>query len=119
MERQMNFKNPVTGEQFALPEREAAFLEGAMARFSGNTPWGSFENFAFGPASPIYARRRSFRRLVRDPLYRALQDMWLQLGVNQGEVKDDRAAGVKGFCQEEEKDEARAGQGRPRHTAFR
>ena len=115
----MNFKNPVTSEQFELPEREAAFFRGALARFSSNTHWISFESFAFGPASPIYARKRSYGRLVKDPLYRALQDMWLQLGVNQGEVKDDRAPGVKEFWHEEAKDAVQAGQRRQRHTAVR
>ena len=114
----MNFENPVTGEEFELSQSEARFFEAALARFSRNTYWGSFENFAFGPRSPIYARKISFGRLVRDPLYRALQDMWVQLGVNQGEVKDDRAPGEKGW-HEEAKDEAQAGQGRPRPTAVR
>ncbi|MEK7560211.1 MAG: hypothetical protein AAB522_02840 [Patescibacteria group bacterium] len=88
----MQYKNERTSlviELDGLSEEEKAFLNGALARFQKNVHWGAFENFAFGPQSPIYARRRTFGQLTKDPLYLALQDMWLELGIKQGEVTND------------------------------
>jgi hypothetical protein len=57
--------------------------------------------------------------LVLDPLYRALQDMWLQLGVNQAEIQDDRPAGEKSFCHAVDQEREPAGRGRAIRTALR
>ena len=116
----MVFQNPVTKENFELEGADADFFRRALDKFSSNANWwSSFENFAFGPNSPIYARHKSYGRLVKDPLYRALQDMWLQLGVNQGEVQDDRPEGEKAFCLEADKGRERAGRERAVRTALR
>jgi|SRR3954469_12462382 hypothetical protein len=105
----MIFQNPITNDSFELDGMDAGFFQRALEKFHGNARWSAFENFAFSPRSPIYARRKSYGQLVRDPLYRALQDMWLQLGVNQGEVQDDRPEGEKAFCHEVGKEQGRAG----------
>jgi hypothetical protein len=115
----MVFQNPVTKDNLELDGAEAVFFRRALVKFHSNVPWSSFENFAFNPDSPIYARRKSYGRLVKDPLYRALQDMWLQLGVNQGEVQDDRAEGEEAFCREGDEGRVPAGRGRAEHTAPR
>jgi hypothetical protein len=98
----MIVKNPVTNNRFELTAAEASFFRQALEKFHANVRWSAFENFAFNPRSPIYARRKSYGKLTKDPLYRALQDMWLQLGVNQGEIQDDRPKGGKTFCREED-----------------
>lgn len=115
----MTVQNPVTGETFELSLTESEFFGRALAKFSSNVSWGEFENFGFGPRSPIYTRRKSYGRLVLDPLCRALQDMWLQLGVNQAEVQDDRPEGEKSFCRAVDPERELAGQGPARRTALR
>lgn len=115
----MVFQNPVTKDNLELDGADADFFRRALDKFHSNANWSSFENFAFGPSSPIYARRKSYGRLVKDPLYRALQDMWLQLGVNQGEVQDDRGEGEKAFCRKVDEGRERVGRGRAEHTALR
>jgi hypothetical protein len=115
----MVFKNPITNQSFELDGVAADFFGRALEKFHNNTRWSAFESFAFSPTSPIYARRKSYGRLVRDPLYRALQDMWLQLGVNQGEVQDDRPNGEKAFCHEAGKEPERAGRAPAARTVLR
>ena len=114
----MVVQNPVTEDRFELSAAEAAFFNHALTRFHANADWAAFENFAFNPTSPIYARRKSYGRLVLDPLYRALQDMWLQLGVNQGEVQDDRPQGEKSFCHAADQGREQDGRGRATRTAL-
>ncbi len=45
--------------------------------------------------------------------------MWLQLGVNQGEVQDDRGEGEKAFCRKVDEGRERVGRGRAEPTALR
>ena len=97
----MKVKNPITKEKFELSDVEAKFFDRALQKFNQNCQWPPFENFAFGTNSPIYSRHKSFGKLKKDPLFRALQDMCLQLAVNQGELADDRKPGEKSFCSPE------------------
>ena len=97
----MEVENPITNKKFELSDVEAKFFNQALQKFKQNCEWTSFENFAVGPNSPIYFRRKSFGKLKKDPLFRALQDMCLQLAVNQGELADDRKPGEKSFCSPE------------------
>ena len=115
----MILENPITKDKLELSESEGDFFGRAVKKFHDNASWSAFEGFAFGPTSPIYARRKSYGRLVMDPLYRALQDMWLQLGVNQGEVQDDRSQGEKSFCHAADRGRERAGRARAVRTALR
>ena len=115
----MTFQNPITKNTFELIGAEAEFFRRALEKFRTNVRWSAFENFAFSPRSPIYARRKSYGRLTKDPLYRALQDMWLQLGVNQGEIQDDRPKKGKTFCREEDAGQEQAGQAPAVRTALR
>jgi len=115
----MRVENPVTRDKFELDQAESEFFSRALSKFHRNADWADFESFAFNPSSPIYARRKSYGRLVLDPLYRALQDMWLQLGVSQGEVQDDRPKGEKSFCHAADQEREPAGRGRATRTALR
>jgi hypothetical protein len=69
-----------------LTPEERAFLHRARARFLENTDWLEFEDFAFGGRSPLYSRSRSHQDVLSHPLYLALKDMWLDLGVRQGRI---------------------------------
>ncbi len=115
----MMVENPVTKDRFELTQAEAEFFARALSKFRENVDWSAFESFAFNPGSPIYARRKSYGRLVMDPLYRALQDMWLQLGVNQGEVQDDRTQGEKSFCHAADQGREQAGRRPATRTVLR
>lgn len=76
----------------SLTAEEQAFLARARSKFNENTDWFQFEDFAFGMRSPLFSKTRSHRNLRENPLYIALRDMWLQLGVQQGRI----AAPAKG-----------------------
>ena len=85
MANEATLDEPVTG----LNETERAFLGRARKLFAQNTDWFEFEGFAFGMRSPVFAKTRSHKKVVESPLYIALRDMWLELGVRQGKVRDD------------------------------
>ncbi len=76
----------------ALTLQERAFLNRARAKYHENADWLEFEEFAFGSRSPLYSRNRSHREVLQDPLFLALNEMWLDLGVRQGRI----AAPTKG-----------------------
>ena len=69
-----------------LTAAEQAFLSRARAKFRDDADWFEFEEFAFGSRSPLYLRTRSHHDVLNHPLYLALKDMWLELGVRQGRV---------------------------------
>lgn len=93
----MKYVNQVTGfeiELVGLTEKKEKFYQQAVGKFRKNTDWFAFEEFGFGLMSPLYVGRKSHLEVMGDPLYLALEDMWLQLGVQQGMVKTE--AGQKG-----------------------
>ena len=100
----MKYVNSDTGveiELAGLTERKTKFYRQALERFRKNVDWLVFEEFVFGPLSPLYSERKSRQEVIEDPLYLALEDMWLQLGVQQGKVKaettqEDHAIGERG-----------------------
>lgn len=67
-----------------LNREEAQFYREALSRFRKNVSWLEFEEFAFGKDSAIYRDRQSHVELRSDALFRALRDMWSELGVRQG-----------------------------------
>ena len=86
----MKYVNPETGveiELSGLTNKQRSFYQQALKKFRENTSWLAFDEFAFGMMSPIYSGRDSHLKVLGDPLYRALKDMWLQLGVQQGMVR--------------------------------
>jgi hypothetical protein len=71
-----------------LTHEEDAFLRRARTKFEQNSDWFEFEDFAFSSRSPLYSKTRSHKDVLTHPLYVALKDMWLELGVRQGKVED-------------------------------
>ena len=69
-----------------LTPEENAFLRVARRKFSENTDWFAFEDFAFGMRSPLFSKSRSHRDVLTNPLYLELNRMWLELGVKQGRI---------------------------------
>lgn len=84
MANEATLEHPVS----ELNEVEKKFLEAARRLFEQNVNWLEFEGFAFGMRSPLFAKTRSHKNILEHPLYVALTDMWLELGVRQGMVKD-------------------------------
>lgn len=73
-----------------LSPEERNFLREAETKYRSNTNWFEFEDFAFGMRSPLFSRRRSHLDVLRHPLYIALKEMWLDLGVRQGLVSPSK-----------------------------
>lgn len=85
----MRYQNSESGLVVYLdklsPERKQ-FYERALKLFRSNASWFAFEQMAFSFYSPLFHGVRNRAEIVNDPLFKALQDMWLQLGINQGFV---------------------------------
>jgi hypothetical protein len=86
----MSRRAVIEHEEEALTPDEQAFLERARRKFNEGTDWLAFEDFAFGNRSPIFARNRSHQDVLQHPLYVALKEMWLDLGVRQGRIAANR-----------------------------
>lgn len=80
----MSFSKKFTS---ALSPDEEAFLHRAQRKFRENADWLEFEEFAFGSRSPLYSKTRSHQDVLQHPLYLALKEMWLDLGVKQGRIR--------------------------------
>jgi hypothetical protein len=65
---------------------EQQFLGRAQAKFAEGADWLEFEEFAFGPRSPLFSKTRSQQDVLKHPLYVALREMWLELGLRQGRI---------------------------------
>jgi hypothetical protein len=73
-----------------LSPEESDFLRQAEKKYRSNAHWFEFEDFAFGMRSPLFSRHRSHLDVLRHPLYLALKEMWLDLGVKQGLVSPSK-----------------------------
>ena len=82
----------------SLTDAERNFYRQALKKFQENSKWLAFDEFAFGMRSPIYFHRNSHRDVLKDPLYLALKDMSLQLGVQQGMIARSKAKGKEAFA---------------------
>jgi hypothetical protein len=86
----MEYANPETGvaiDLASLTEEEEKFYRLALRKFQKNPPWVDFDGFAFGLRSPLYKGESSHLDVRKRPLFLALKDMSLQLGIQQGRVK--------------------------------
>lgn len=86
----MKYINPDTGNEISLKhlrKSQREFYDRALELYRDNESWLRFEEFAFGSRSPLYKDRKSHLEVVKDPLYLVLEDMWIQLGVQQGMIK--------------------------------
>lgn len=70
-----------------LTADEQRFLSRGREKFAENVDWLEFEEFAFGSRSPLFNKTRSQQDVLKHPLYLALREMWLDLGVRQGRIK--------------------------------
>ncbi len=85
----MRYRNQRTGlsvELNGLGENEKRFFTLAQERFRAKASWFAFDEFAFGMNSPVYARNGARGEVIRHPLYLALEDMWIELGIAQGRI---------------------------------
>ena len=85
----MKYVNEETGISINLENLtpvEEKFYRQALKKLQENTKWSAFDEFAFGMRSPIYNGRRSHIDVLNSPLYIALRDISVQLGVQQGLV---------------------------------
>ena len=73
-----------------LNDVEDKFYLQAIEKFKQNINWLEFDEFAFGSGSPIYCNKRRSSEVIKEPLYRVLEDMWLKLGIQQGQVRQSR-----------------------------
>jgi len=86
----MPVKQRLNDRADALSPEERDFLRQAEKKFRANANWFEFEDFAFGMRSPLFSRQRSHLDVLRHPLYLALKEMWLDLGVRQGLVSPSK-----------------------------
>lgn len=82
----MSLKRRIVEITDTLTSEERDFLRQAQKKYRANANWFDFEDFAFGMRSPVFSRTRSHLDVLRSPLYIALKEMWLDLGVKQGRV---------------------------------
>ena len=88
----MKYINERTGAEInleSLTENEKEFYNEAFDKYQKNEDWWEFHLFALTPKSPIYTNRKSHQEILQHPLYCALKDMWIELGIQQGEVAPD------------------------------
>jgi hypothetical protein len=69
-----------------LDGERTRFFQLAMKKLEENVSWLDFEDFAFSFNSPVFRASRNRREVLSDPLYLALKDIWLRLGIRQGHV---------------------------------
>src|SRR3989304_1494687 len=89
----MKYVNSDTGvenELTGLTEEKTKFYRQALEKFRKNVDWLVFEEFVFGPMSPLYSERKSRLGGVADPLYLALGGMRLQVRAQAGRGQENR-----------------------------
>ena len=110
----MKYENSATNFEVDLSDLsddKKAFFKEALTKFRKGVDWVTFEDFVFGSNSPVYSGHKSHLDVFADPLYLALEDMWLELGVKQGMVRRP--------AREEKSNEQRRRQGGSRQAAQR
>lgn len=73
-----------------LSDEQARFYRNAVRYYRRKPGWFAFHEFAFGPYSLMYRMTKAHTKVIGTPMYEALKAMWLQLGVEQGDVKPDK-----------------------------
>jgi hypothetical protein len=85
----MRYCNPDSGLRIDLSDlhgERKRFYQVATEKLNENVAWLEFEEFAFSFDSPVFRASQSRREVLSDPLYLALKDIWLRLGIMQGLV---------------------------------
>ena len=88
--RYINRKSGVTIDLGDLDAAKRRLYERALEQFREGVSWFAFEHLIFSYTSPLFSTARNRADVVDDPLFAALKDMWLQLGIDQGFVADER-----------------------------
>lgn len=94
----MRYHNPDSGLQIdlsGLDGERKRFYRVAAEKLDENVGWLEFEEFAFSFDSPVFRASRSRREVLSDPLYLALKDMWLRLGIMQGLVAPPKESSTR------------------------
>ena len=92
----LRYVNPETGLEIDLShlnEAEKKFYLQAFSEFEKNVDWLGFDRFVFGRNSALYKGERSHLDVLKNPLYLAVEDMWLRLGIRQGKIAERPAHG--------------------------
>lgn len=84
--RYHNERSGIDVDMNHLDDEKKRFFEAAQDKFRRNVSWFEFEQLVFSYTSPVFRKSRSRAEVVNDPLYLALKDMWLELGIRQGFV---------------------------------
>jgi len=90
----MRYHNPKSGFEIDLGHLDAEkrrLFDASQEKFRKNVSWFEFEQVFFSYSSPIFSRAKNRADVLNEPLFHALKDMWLQLGIDQGFVADDRS----------------------------
>jgi hypothetical protein len=82
----VNLESGVKINLDSLTKAEVAFYLRALKKFQQNANWLDFDDFVLGMQSPLYSGKRSHHEVLRCPLFLALKDMSLQLGIRQGMI---------------------------------
>lgn len=92
------------GEVFDLSEltdKQRAFLAQAQQLVAQGVAWDAFQNFYLSKKSAVWfeggdpkAERLATTKVTRSPLYRILQDMAGNLGVEQGYLRPGGSSGL-------------------------
>jgi len=88
----IEYLNLQTGKKIVLEnltEEEQKLYREAVKEFMTNINCWEFERFISELIDLIRYKVRAHTDLIENPLYMALEDMWLQLGVQQGEMRRD------------------------------
>ena len=76
----------------SLKETERRLYSRALKEFQKNVNWLEFDRFVLGRHSALYNGKRSHLEVLKHPLYLALKDMWLQLGIRQGMIAKSKVS---------------------------
>ncbi len=82
----VNLESGVKINLGSLTKAEEGFYLRALKKFRQNANWLDFDDFVLGMQSPLYSGKRSHHEVLRHPLFLALKDMSLQLGIRQGVI---------------------------------
>jgi len=99
----MRYHNPDSGLQIDLSGLDAdgqRFYRSAIEQLHANVDWLDFEGFAFSFGSPVFNASRDRKKVLSDPLYLVLKDIWLRLGIRQGMVAPSKEKLTRGKARE-------------------
>ncbi len=94
----MRYHNPDSGLRIDLSNLDterSRFYQSAIEMLDRNVDWLEFEGFAFSFGSPVFKSSRDRQKVLTDPLFLALKDIWLRLGIRQGMVAPSKEIPIR------------------------